>query len=477
MLPVRKLTKPVLILLALGVVVAGARMGIRATRSREIGVCVYTDYAFRQRPQWQELLANRFREVNRTFQNTKVQWKMAGEASDDPTANMGGLNQRRIALRDRLECKADVAVSFAGLKEGRREGIVSPFSRVAIIMDYADKSEQDNTRALIRLFAVLFGAPIEPAGTGTVMTEPPEGDALSPKTVALVRELRDYNFAEGIDGLTPEWEQRAVKALQAAAYEKSGSPGAQAHRVVGTALVNELRAEKGVAHFREAVRIEPGNASLHAELAGALSQISEHAEAVKELAEAVRLEPKNALFHGAYAGQLAKQGDSEAALEEMRKAIELAPANPLFPISLGTIAQNMGRSDEAVAAFQSALKISPDLPAARIGLERAEALKQKTQAEVAQRRLHAQKNPSDANAQYDVGVAEARAGNLDAAARAFERSATMKPTAGRSYAGLAMVHYLRGDYKAAWKAVNTARTEKFEPPASLISALKRKQPE
>ncbi len=474
----RKLAKPLIVLLLLGGVVAGARIGLRSMRGREIGVCVYADYAFRERSNWQEVITNRFRELNRAFQNTKVQWKIAGGVDDDPVANQGNIDQRRAALDNRSECKADFILSIAGFKDGRRSGSASPFSRTAIAVDYSSKPEQENTRALIRALAYTFGAPTEPTGAGTLMTEPPEGDSFSPKTVALIRELRDYNFAAGIDGLTPEFEGRAQAAIQTAATGGSGNPAAISHRLLGGALLNELRAEQAVVHFRESLKIDPASAAVHAELATALSKLSLHTEALKELAEAVRLDPKNALLRASYAGQLSHEGDSEAAVDELEKAIQLAPNNPVYPTSLGAILSRvMGRDDESIAAYKAALKIAPDLQMAQIGLSRVEAQKQKAESDLVERRQLAQKNPTDAGTQYDLAVAEARTGNLDAAIRGFDKAATFKTTAGRAYASQAMLYYLRKNYTAAWKSIKAARAEKFEPPASLVAALKRKQPE
>src|SRR3954469_23468143 len=106
-----KVSKTFLIILVAGVVAYGARMAWRATRPRQIGVCVYTDYSFRQRPNWDLLLAARFREVNRIFQDTKVQWKIVTDGANDPTSVSSGLDQRRANLDGRAQCIADVVVS------------------------------------------------------------------------------------------------------------------------------------------------------------------------------------------------------------------------------------------------------------------------------------------------------------------------------------------------------------------------------
>ena len=88
-----------------------------------------------------------------------------------------------------------------------------------------------------------------------------------------------------------------------------------------------------------------------------------------------------------------------------------------------------------------------------------------------------QQAPASAAEQYNLGLMEARAGNLDAAIRAYEKSAELGPSGGRALASAAMIRYQRGDYTGAWKSIKAARAANFEPPSSLLTALKRKQPE
>src|SRR5688572_20531832 len=206
----RKLGKMILVLLAGAIAVAGVRWGWRATRPREITVCAFSDYAFRKRPNWEESIVARFREANRVFRDVKVSWKLNSSGTVDPTGSVGTIDQRRAALPKSAKCEADVVLSFTGLQPGKRFGSVGAFSRSAIVVDQPDKSDAENAWVLIHALAAFFGAPVEAAGSGTVMTEPPESDRFSSKTAALIRNMRGYNFAAGIDGLTPEWSGRAL---------------------------------------------------------------------------------------------------------------------------------------------------------------------------------------------------------------------------------------------------------------------------
>jgi Tfp pilus assembly protein PilF len=78
---------------------------------------------------------------------------------------------------------------------------------------------------------------------------------------------------------------------------------------------------------------------------------------------------------------------------------------------------------------------------------------------------------------FQLGNAEMWAGNLESAGKAFEKASETDKSNGRARAGLAAVKYLRKDYSGAWREVKASRAGNYEPPAPLLVALKRKQPE
>jgi cytochrome c-type biogenesis protein CcmH/NrfG len=99
------------------------------------------------------------------------------------------------------------------------------------------------------------------------------------------------------------------------------------------------------------------------------------------------------------------------------------------------------------------------------------------QENAARMRAEAGKSPVTFGKLYLLGNAEMWAGNMDAAAKAFERAAEADKSNGRARAGLAAVKYLRKDYAAAWREVKASRAANFEPPAPLLLALQRKEPQ
>jgi Tfp pilus assembly protein PilF len=471
-----KVKAALVVLLVAGAAGAGGYFVWKNSRPREIGICLVTDYAFRQRPNWEEVLASRVKETNRIFEPARIQWKVLQSSSVDPTSTYPGIDQRRDQLAETVQCPGGAVVSLSGLPEGKRGGSASPFSRSAVIVDFAQKSEAENAENMAHVLAYFFGAPQEPAGSGTVMTEPPEGPRFSDKSIALLRALRDYDLAAGVSAMTPDFDSRATAALTNAATGLPAKPAAAAHRIMAMAFANEHKMEQAVAHLREAVKADPQNALSHGELASGLMQRSETDEALKEIQEALRIEPNNAALHAAYAGILARTADPEGAIEEIRKSIQISPENPIFRTSLASIyLQEPGYIDEAISTYESTLKTAPNFRLAQIGLDRANGIKIKANEDVSNARKAVQQNASS-GAYLALGLQETRAGNLDAATSALQRSVDMNPKNGRALVEMARLRFLKKDYRAAWAAVDQAKANNFETPATLVKALQRRDP-
>jgi superkiller protein 3 len=165
----------------------------------------------------------------------------------------------------------------------------------------------------------------------------------------------------------------------------------------------------------------------------------------------------------------------EEAIEEFSTALRL---NPKFAVAQAGLAyllsQQLGRIDEAIAAYRVAVEIDPGLPAATQGLERAQAFKEKSLAAAAQQRQNVQQSPANAAAQFELGLAEARAGNIDAAVRAFHRAVELDARNGRSHANLATLLYLQKDYEGVLREAEAAQMAGFDPPPALVQLSKRK---
>jgi Flp pilus assembly protein TadD len=443
-------------------------------KSREIKVWVYTDYAFRyNHPEWPGIVEARFREVNRMYQRagTGILWKVLDSSQVDPTANVPGLDSRRANMTFHMNRPVDVYVILTGVHETNRTGSVSPYSRVAVVVDYPDKPEKVNQRLLAHELAHLFGAPQDPAWLANLMAEKPDTDKFSNQTVALIKRMRNYPFAQGIDGLQGSWEKRALSTAESDPSPHT-TPLSHAHTILGTALINERRMEPALVHFRAAVAADPQNKTMRLNLAEAYSRDAQYDLALAEAREAVKLAPDDAFAHRALGALLGRNHQPEAALQEIQTAIRLDPNNSQNELLLGIEYAGMfGHLDDAVSTLQEATRADPDSALAHVSLVRAQALKERVESQMVKEREVLQKNPNDPDAHYRLAKAEARAGDLDGAIRDFHKAAELRPDNGSAHNELAELYLVRGDAVTAWAEIRKAQALGTATPPALLARM------
>ena len=189
-------------------------------------------------------------------------------------------------------------------------------------------------------------------------------------------------------------------------YEMEGNPQASmAQNNLGGALFERGDAAAAIAHYREALRIEPDLVSTHLNLANALGSLGRWPEALAEDREALRLQPGWASTHKILADTLSRAGRPAEAIEAYRRALEIRPdfaqaenglgsalfrtgdirgaydhfqaalrLNPDYAEAhnnLAVILAGTGHRDEAIGHFEAAVRLKPDYAEARVNLEAA----------------------------------------------------------------------------------------------------------
>jgi tetratricopeptide (TPR) repeat protein len=446
------------------------------TKSREIKVWVYTDYAFRfNHKDWPNLIATRFQEANRIYQrnDTGVRWKVVDSSQVDPTVNGGTIDARRADMTLHFDRPSDIYVIFSGVQQAGRTGSVSPFTRVALIVDYPQKSEAVNGRLLAHELAHLFGVPQDPSQQAALMDDKPENGTFSPRTVAVIRSMRGYPFDLGIDGLASgSWLKKAIAAVSQDDVAVKGNAMGHAHTVLATALINERKNARALVQYRAAVDADPQNIFTHLNLAEAYSRDGQYDKALQQAREAVRVAPDNALSHRALGSLLGRNHQPEAALKELQIAIRLEPNNPQNEVLLGyEYASMFGHLDDAVSALQEAARVDPNSSLARTGLEKAENFKERLQEALKTQRANVHDHPDDPDAHYRLGKLEAFDGDFKNAIADLQKSAELRPGSAATHTELAELYLDKGDPETAWQEIRKVRALGTEPPASLIARL------
>jgi tetratricopeptide (TPR) repeat protein len=219
-------------------------------------------------------------------------------------------------------------------------------------------------------------------------------------------------------------------------------------------------------HYEEAARIDPGEAYVQNDLARALAQLPDRVpEALDHYEQALRINPDYAEAHNNLAAALAKlPGRLPEALAHYEQALRINPDFAAAHVNLALELEKLpGRLPDAVAHFEQAARINPEDPDLQNDLAVALAkLPGRLPDAVAHFELALRLNPNDADlhynlanqlmkmpgrlpdamaqyeealrirpdfasAHYNLGVADAKSGRYDEAARHFGRVLELDP--------------------------------------------------
>jgi protein O-mannosyl-transferase len=129
---------------------------------------------------------------------------------------------------------------------------------------------------------------------------------------------------------------------------------------------------EAIEHYAAAVRLDPGLAELHFNLANALAKAGGLTGAVDEYKAALRLAPDYAAAHNALGNVLARiDGRLPEAIAQYEQALRITPEIPDIHNNLGIALLLADRTPEAIAHFEAALRLAPNLPQAHMNLAAA----------------------------------------------------------------------------------------------------------
>jgi tetratricopeptide (TPR) repeat protein len=136
---------------------------------------------------------------------------------------------------------------------------------------------------------------------------------------------------------------------------------ADAYYSLGEVLCSVGQLEAGIAAYREAIRLDPGDADKYHPLGWKMQfEAGRAAEAIELYREGIRAVPDASWLHHSLALALDDLGENEEAIAEYREAIRLDPSVQGYHYNLAHLLTDAGRLDEATAECQEALRLSPN---------------------------------------------------------------------------------------------------------------------
>jgi tetratricopeptide (TPR) repeat protein len=179
--------------------------------------------------------------------------------------------------------------------------------------------------------------------------------------------------------------------------------------------------------WRHALAVTGGNKVVHNELALALVEKGEQAEAVKHFEAALRL-GSHSRTHGHLGMVLLQLDQYDEAARQLEKAVQLEPDWAKARLALGRVRERQGRHEEAIRHFTDALAIDPTLTEAHIGLASALAANGAFQQAEEQYEILLRAEPDSALLHDELGRLYKRQGRLKDAISQYDRALELQPS-------------------------------------------------
>jgi tetratricopeptide (TPR) repeat protein len=149
---------------------------------------------------------------------------------------------------------------------------------------------------------------------------------------------------------------------------------AEAHNNWGSVFLQMGRLQEAMAHYEQALRIDPDYVRAHNDLGNALLQAGRAQEAVGHYEQALRIKPDYAEAHNNLGAVLMGQGRLQEAIGHYEEALYLKPDYANAHYNLGNALLQAGKVQEAIGHYEQALRIKPDFVQAQSSLARARAV-------------------------------------------------------------------------------------------------------
>jgi protein O-mannosyl-transferase len=172
-----------------------------------------------------------------------------------------------------------------------------------------------------------------------------------------------------------QYWQNSITLLKHTLEKTTNNPIMQNN--LGNALEDEGRLDEAIAHYKEAVRIDPNLADSYNNIGLALTKRGRPDEAIPNFFKAIRINANHAAAHYNLGIVLASKGKLDEAIYHFRESIRIKPDYAKAYNNLGNALLLERKIDEAIDSYREALRLRPDYIMARENLANALAQQRK----------------------------------------------------------------------------------------------------
>jgi protein O-mannosyl-transferase len=223
------------------------------------------------------------------------------------------------------------------------------------------------------------------------------------------------------------------------------------------ALLQAGDAAEALRSAQAALLLDPASGPAEVDLGVARDETGDPAGALAAFQAAVRLDPRFAPGHLGLGNAWFRQGRWGDAVAEYARAVWLEPGSAVAHCSLGDALVREGRMDEAIGNYRTALQLDPDYPDAALNLGNALAAEGRLPEAVASYARAVRLRPNYPELRFNYGVALARAGDLPQAAENFEAAVRLRPGFAEAHFDLGLVLQAMGRRGEAAREMAAAR--------------------
>jgi tetratricopeptide (TPR) repeat protein len=187
------------------------------------------------------------------------------------------------------------------------------------------------------------------------------------------------------------------------------------HVKLAIALKDRGQGDEAIAHFEKALASKPDCAEAYYHLGSAALRHGELDKAIANYSKALDIKADYAEAHNALGSVLLERGQTAAAIAQLQKAVDIKADDAQACNDLGIALTSRGQSDAGVAHYRRAVELDPSNLVFRTNLGNALIACGKVDDGIAQYRKVLENNPDQAQAQYSVGDSMREWGHADIA--------------------------------------------------------------
>lgn len=235
-------------------------------------------------------------------------------------------------------------------------------------------------------------------------------------------------LAAGCGGLTfsRNADYRGELALWTDTVAKWPTNG-RAHNNLGKAVFAAGRPSEAVAHYQEAIRLQPAAPEPYYNLGLALARLNRSDEAMNHYQEALRRQPDYPEAHNNLGNSLLAAGRLAEAGAHYEAALRLKPGWAEAHSNLANVRLEQGRTTEAIQCGEEAVRLAPGYAEARYNLGNALAQSGRLPAALTHYEEALRLRPDYADVANNLGNVLVGLGRLPEAISRYEQAVQLKP--------------------------------------------------